>query len=199
MFRGFRQTDLIGKPQKLVFYYKTYKAMTKLKIGFTILITLLYGPFIYAQEITKISAKDFKVLEGSWQGSLTYLDYSSGKPYTMPADAAIKRLGKTNQFIFSNIYPNETSANSIDTVTISIDRQFIGTQLVKSKKRFRNGTVEIISEELGTDGNNNKAATFRNTYTISKTFFKKRKDVQFIGEANWINRHEYSYKRKPRK
>ena len=173
--------------------------MTKLKIGFTILVTLLFATFSTAQETTTISAKDFKVLIGNWQGSLTYLDYSSGKPYTMPADAIIKRLGKTNTFIFSSIYPNETNANSQDTVPISIDGKFIGTQLVQSKKRFENGIVEIITEEVGTDGNNNKPATFRTTYTISKTFFKKRKDVQFTGEAHWINRHEYSYQRKPRK
>ena len=173
--------------------------MTKLKNGLIILMSLTAIVFSYAQETTKISAKDFKVLIGSWQGSLTYLDYSSGKPYTMPADAEIKRIGTTNKFIFSNIYPNETSANSFDTLTISVDGKFIGTERVKSKKKLENGTIEIITEELGNDGNDSKPAIFRQTYTISRGIFKKRKDVQFQGATSWINRHEYLYKIRNRK
>ena len=33
--------------------------------------------------------KDLAASTGSWQGKLTYLDYSSGKPYTMPANIKI--------------------------------------------------------------------------------------------------------------
>ena len=170
--------------------------MTTLKIylaSFTILIATMTN----AQTNYKNLMKDFQKISGNWKGSLTYLDYSSGKPYTMSADIDIKRINKTNKFTFSNIYPNETSANSIDTIIISTDGKYIDKELVKSRKKLPNSNIEIITEEMGTDGNDNKPAMFRHTYTFGKTTYKKRKDVQFAGEKEWVNRHEYSYTRKP--
>lgn len=158
---------------------------------------LLITTICNAQNIFKTISKDFKNLSGYWKGSLTYLDYSSGKPYTMPADIEIKKINKTNKFVFSNIYPDETSANSIDTIIISTNGKYIDKESVKSRRKLPNGDIEIITEESGNDGNDNKPATFRHTYTIGKTTYKNRKDVQFTGEKEWINRHEYSYTKKP--
>lgn len=150
-----------------------------------------------AQTNFKTLFRDFQNLSGSWTGSLTYLDYSSGKPYTMPADVEIKRIGTTNQFALSNLYPNEPNANSTNTVTISTDGKYINKELVKSRRTLPSGGVEIITEEAGTDGNERKPATVRHIYLLGKTIFKKRKDVQFVGETNWLNRHEYAYTKKP--
>ena len=149
-----------------------------------------------AQTNFKTLIKDFESLTGSWQGSLTYLDYSTGKPYTMPADMSFKRIGNTNQFLLHNIYQNETSANSIDTLTISTNGKYIDNKRVKSRRKLPNGDLEIIAEETGKDGNDDKEATFRHTYLIGKNTFKRRKDVLFEGAKAWINRHEYTYKRK---
>ena len=168
--------------------------MKKVKINFTVLTILFCTTFGIAQVKPNILIGDFKNLIGSWEGTLTYLDYSSGKPYTMSANVEIKRIGKSNKFIFSNKYPNETSANSSDTLSISLQGKHIGTELVISRKILKNNEIEIITEENGIDGNDNKAATFRHTYIINKSTFRKRKDVQFKGEREWINRHEYSYK-----
>lgn len=168
--------------------------MNTLKL-YLVLLALSLGTWANAQTNYKTVAKDFESLSGSWTGSLTYLDYSSGKPYTMPADIVIQRIGKTNQFSCSNLYPNEKSANSTDTLVISKDGKSIDGAQIKSRKKLPNGDVEITTEETGTDGNDNKPATFRQTYTFGKTTFKKRKDVQFEGESEWIKRHEYSYTR----
>lgn len=132
--------------------------MKEVKVSMTVIIALITITICKAQSNTKISLKDFEQLVGSWQGSLTYLDYSTGKPYTMSADIDIKRLKKTNNFIFSNIYPKESSANSIDTVTLSKDRRYIGKEFIKSTKKLANGNNEIITEKLGQDGNDNKPA-----------------------------------------
>ena len=171
--------------------------MIKIKLYLTLIITSLIITNSNAQNKSKTSVKDFEKLVGSWQGTLTYLDYSSGKPFTMSADLDIKRIGKINKFSFSNIYPKEKNANSVDTVTISKDGKYVDKKLVKSRHKFPNGDIEIITEELGIDGNDNKQATIRQTYTFGKTSFISRKDVQFLGEKDWINRHEYSYNRKP--
>lgn len=171
--------------------------MKKRKLCMTLIIALLIATICDAQNNFKTIQKDFEKLSGTWQGSLTYLDYSSGKPYTMPADLEIKRFDKTNKFIFSNIYPNETSANSIDTISISTDGKYIDKELVKSRRKLPNADIEIITEEFGKDGNDNKPATFRHTYIFGQKTYKNRKDVQFTGVTKWINRHEYSYKKKP--
>ena len=170
--------------------------MKELNLFMTLSILLLMATNCNAQNNFKNIQKDFEKLSGAWQGSLTYLDYSSGKPYTMPADIEIKRVDKTDKFIFSNIYPNESSANSIDTISISIVGKYIDKELVKSRRKLPDGDIEIITEEFGKDGNDNKPATFRHTYILGQATYKKRKDVKFTGGTTWINRHEYSYIRK---
>ncbi len=171
--------------------------MQKIKPMLVAGICLLVVAASNAQNSFSKIPKDFEKLTGTWLGSLTYLDYSSGKPFTMPANIDIKRTHKINEFIFSNSYPNETSANSIDTILVSPDNKFINREHVKSRRKLPNGNIEIITEATGKDGNDNKPATFKHTYTFGKTSFTNRKDVQFMGETTWINRHEYAYKRKP--
>ncbi len=167
-----------------------------MKIYLTTVLSLLILTFCNAQSTSGTTVKDFSTLTGSWQGSLTYLDYSSGKSYTMPADLAIQRIQRTNTFIFSNIYPKEPAANATDTMTISTEGTYIDKEFVKTRHTLANGNIEIITEKSGKDGNDNKQATIRHTYTLGKTIFSIRKDVQFVGETNWINRHLYSYNRK---
>ena len=162
-------------------------------VGFAVFVTTI----CHGQADFKTLVKDFENISGSWHGSLTYLDYSSGRPYTMPANTEIKRIGKTNKFAMAYIYPNETNANSIDTVAISSDGKYIDNALVKSRRRLPNGDIEIITEEPGKDGNDNKPATVRHIYIAGKKIFKKRKEVQFVGATEWINRHEYAFTKKP--
>lgn len=169
--------------------------MKKIRLYKTIILPIMVIVFSSAQIGLKTIQNDFNKLSGTWEGALTYLDYSSGKPYTMPANLVVKRIGSTNNYVFSNIYPNETSANSIDTISISTDGKYIENELIKSRRKLKNGDIEIITEELGKDGNDDKPATFRHTYTFGVNTYKKRKDVQFIGETSWIKRHEFSYKK----
>lgn len=156
-------------------------------------ICLLYCCNTIAQAV--VSVKDFQPIIGSWQGSLTYLDYTSNKPFTMPANLTVKQMGRSNSFLFANSFPEEPNANWTDTIIISADGKMINDETVKSKQLLKNGTLQIIAEVASTDGNEKKPALLRYTYTIGKTSFIKRKDVQFIGEENWIQRHEYRYQR----
>jgi len=59
----------------------------------------------FAQTSTKITKQDIQTFTGNWKGTLTYLDYTSNKPYTMPADIVIKQTGKSNVFIFFKFVP----------------------------------------------------------------------------------------------
>ena len=160
-----------------------------------VFIFLLTMNSLEAQPMKVFTTEDAALLCGSWKGSLTYLDYTSGKPYTMPANTVITQLPNSNHLLEQMIYPDEPKANSKDTILINAARTSIDGSSVVSRKLLPNGAVEIITERRGLDGNDNKKAIIRKTYTISKTQFINRKDVQFEGTSIWINRHEYRYNR----
>lgn len=149
---------------------------------------------------TKVSEKDFHILLGNWKGSLTYLDYSSNKPYKMPADVNISQVANSKTFIFSNLYPDEPKANSADTLIISKNGKMMNKKNVMSKRKLDDGNaeviLEIITEFLSTDGNDNKPAVIRHTYLLGNNTYTKTEHVQFVGQNEWIKRNEYSYKRK---
>ena len=78
---------------------------------------LFISLFSFAQEPKKVSVNDFSPALGKWKGSLTYLDYTSGKPYTMPAWVEI--VPGKSQVVLGYEYPNEPKAvesRTIDTV-----------------------------------------------------------------------------------
>jgi hypothetical protein len=144
----------------------------------------------------KIKFTDFDPLAGYWKGSLTYLDYSSGKPYSMPANLLVSAHKEKQQLVFYNIYPGEPKANSTDTVTVLQDGKMLNNETVASVTRFKNGVIKIITNYKAVDGNDNKPALIRLTYAFTKQTFTIVKDVLFDGTANWIKRHQYSYKKK---
>src|SRR5690242_2619625 len=127
------------------------------------LLLWLGNSYSYAQAPT-ITASDIHLLEGKWKGSLTYLDYSTQQPYTMPADVMIVYLPKSRALLFSNTYPNEPKANNTDTVIISENGQLVDNEAVQHKTTLADGTIEITTAYTGTDGNDNKAALIRHTY-----------------------------------
>lgn len=159
-------------------------------------IMVFMAPYAnFAQTQPKLKMKDLQSLTGSWKGTLTYLDYSSNKPYSMPAEVNIKPLKRFKAFIFLNAYPNEPKANSADTVIITGKGTMLDGATVTSKRKLANGNMEIVTERMAKDGNDNKPATIRITYTFGKNSFTNIKDVQFTGQREWIKRHEYSYSR----
>lgn len=165
--------------------------MTKIRFQLLIFFLIFSTSQVIAQG--KITKKELKSFIGNWKGSLTYIDYSSDKPYTMPANIEIKNGLNANELLISNIYPNEPKANSVDTLIISAKENSFDGAAVKSITRLSDGSTQIITESSGMDGNDKKPALIRHTYTISKTNYSNRKEVQFFGETKWMKRHEYSY------
>ncbi len=159
------------------------------------IITLLMAVNSNAQSKASFTKEDATLLSGSWKGSLTYLDYNSGKPYTMPANTNINFIKGMNSLLVEMIYPDEPKANSKDTLLINEDRTIFAEAKIVSRKLLSDGSIQIITELNGKDGNDNKKALLRKTYTFNTNSFTNRKDVQFEGSSEWIKRHEYSYSR----
>lgn len=162
------------------------KAMTRIFFAAALLL-LLAAP--------SVSTRDFKPVLGNWKGTLTYLDYTSGKPYTMPANITVSiNAQNSKQLILAIEYPNEPKANGNDTLTISSDGKMMDRDMVISKQKSK-GILEVITERNDVDGNEKKKALIRHIYSVSKKMFTNRKEVKFEGEEKWILRNEYKMSR----
>ena len=74
----------------------------------------------------KVTPSQLKIIEGAWVGSLTYLDYKSGKPFTMPANITFQQSkDNPNIFLRSIGYSTEPHANQKDSMIISMDGRMI--------------------------------------------------------------------------
>ena len=151
----------------------------------------------YAQEINqessdlKVEPKDLAIIIGDWAGTLTYKDYSSGEPYTMPANLSVKQGKNEYELRLVNTYPNEPKANSEGKLKLSKDENKLNKNQIKSKQKLPNGQVQIITEYQGKD--NRKKALIRNIYLLSSEQFVIRKEVQFKNSEIWTVRNEYNY------
>ena len=156
-----------------------------------LVVALLFITHVHAQN--SVSPDDLRILIGDWTGSLTYVDYSSGQPFTMPANVKVEQGKNENQFILFYAYPKEPKANSKEKVTISNKGSKInGNDLISSKSLNKDET-QFTTESPGKD--NNKKALIRNIYVVGEERFLIHKEVKFEGSEEWLKRNEFSFKR----
>lgn len=157
------------------------------------LLVLTMTLCIYGNAQNKITSQDLKILIGEWTGTLTYMDYSTNEPFTMPANVTVKEGKNENQLFLFNEYPNEPQANDKSKVTISKDGKAINGNNLLSKKQLDTGETQFTTESEGKD--DNKKALIRNVYVIGEKSFIIRKEVKFENKDNWLMRNEFSYTR----
>lgn len=166
-----------------------------------LLLPLFMCSVILAQDNTsvdenKIEQEEINNFIGAWTGTLTYVDYNSGEPYTMPCDLDIQKTMKKNQLALSYIYPNEPKANNKGRLRISKDGTRINKKRITNKFLNADGQMEIYTENTGKDGNEGKKALIRNMYKIGDKELIFRKDIKFEGSTDWLRRNEYTFERK---
>jgi hypothetical protein len=143
---------------------------------------------------TKITSKDLKLAVGNWKGSITYLDYQSNKPFTMPANLLVTKGKNENSLVLNNSYPNEPKANGSDKIRIAKNGLLLNKNTVTSREELENGDIQIQTEHDAKD--DGKKARIRYTYSIGSNVFTIRKEVQFEQLTDWIKRSEFTYTRK---
>ena len=143
----------------------------------------------------RITSNDLEAIKGKWTGSLTYLDYSSNKPYSMPAELTVEEGKNQFQFILHYSYPNEPHANSKGKFEITEDGRRINKNDVISFERTKIDGLVVKTEHSGKD--NNKKANIRNIYIISEDKFVISKEVKFKDSSEWLKRNEYNFTRHP--
>ncbi|MDH3267675.1 MAG: hypothetical protein OEM46_02355 [Ignavibacteria bacterium] len=164
----------------------------KKMIFFSAVLFCLFSRYNSSAQTT-ISSADFKPLIGSWSGTLTYLDYQNGEPFSMPVELRIVQIEETNKFTFYFSFPDEPQANSEETFSISDGGTMLNGEPIISKRLLEDGNLEIVTESMGT--NDDQPATIRQTYIIGGDVFVTRKDVQFTGQKEWLNRNEFNFKK----
>lgn len=147
-----------------------------------------------AQKPVKITPADLKIMEGNWVGTLTYLDYKSNQPFTMPANTSIQQSkDNPNFFLHSLGYSTEPKANQKDTLVIGNNGTTLDDYTIISYKKLAPDSIVIITQKKGIDGNDNKSALLRHTYTITTHLFTNKKEVKFVGTDKWLTRNTYSF------
>lgn len=145
----------------------------------------------YSQSF-KIS--DLAASVGNWEGNLTYLDYSSGNPYTMQANIKISFTADKKGYIMGYEYPKEPHANSRDTTYTN--ENFFGKERIVEFNKDAHGGFRLVTEIDGQDGNDNKKAVLKHIYVLQSNSYTIKKEVKFDGTDKWIKRHEYVFVRK---
>lgn len=157
-------------------------------------VTGMLGISVFSQTPT-VSARDLKPLEGrQWTGTLTYLDYTSGKKTTIKSNIVVTRSSSDAlSWTFEMYYPLEPAADGKDEVSLSLDgRTFNGEAVIESTK-LPGGILRVVTTAPGKDDNRN--ATIRHTYLIGKRTFSIQKEVKFDGTDEFIERNIYNWER----
>ena len=136
--------------------------------------------------------KDLANSVGNWEGKLTYLDYSTGKPFTMLTNIKIGLTEDKKGYVMGYEYPKEPHANAKDTTYLN-GRLFGKDKIVDFKKDV-NGDIKLVTEIEGEDGNDHKKAILRHTYLLKADTFSITKEVKFEESDKWIKRNEYLLK-----
>ncbi len=156
------------------------------------LLVLIFSLNVYSQ--SQVLPEDLKLLIGEWEGSITYLDYQTNKPFTMPANLIVEQGKNKYRLILKNSYPNEPKANNSDKIKIAKDGMLLNNDTVILKETLKSGNIKIQTEKKGKD--DNKQALIRYTYVVGNDTFSIKKEVQFNQKDEWIKRSEFNYKKK---
>ena len=159
-----------------------------------VIVNVLLMTSLSAIGQAQIFPDDLDIVVGEWEGCLTYLDYQTNNPFTMPANLIAEQGKNKYELILKNIYPNEPKANGKEKMKISKNGLRLNNHKVTSRLELENGQTQIQTAYKGKD--NTKNALIRYTYIIGKKSFIIKKEVQFNELETWIKRSEFSYVRK---
>ena len=164
------------------------------KFIFIWLMIISFAVFGFGQS-AKIKSKDLQILTGAqWTGTLTYLDYGTGKPVSIRSNLAVTQSNEDKSvFIFEYQYPNEPKADDKQTVSVSRDGKTFAGETVIERTKPAARTLKIVTEKSGTD--NDKKALFRFTYLLDKNSFSIEKKVKYEGASDFFVRNNYVWKR----
>ncbi|MFM9911289.1 MAG: DoxX family protein [Chitinophagaceae bacterium] len=164
----------------------------------TLSMILLMSTSLIAQTPPIIQANELINLQGNWIGTLTYLDYGSGKETVIACNIfghPKKTSKKNNTWVLDFSYPKEKGQEHVDEYRINKDGKTINKLKLLEKSLLPDGTLKIVLEEKGKDGNDQKPATFQRILLIGAQKLSIIKMVRFDDSKEFFKRHEFSFSR----
>jgi hypothetical protein len=132
-----------------------------------------------------------------WKGTLTYLDYTSNKPTTIPSTFKLTQATDSSfAWNFAIGYDEEPHANSATRLELQDFGRVLqlGDTAETVLSSIRQGNrVDIATEFTAED--DNKPATIRKVYIISPNAFSMQKLVKFADQPDFFERHIYQWSR----
>lgn len=141
-----------------------------------------------------VASDDLQALIGAWSGSLTYLDYTSGEPFSMPVELEIAPGSSADEVLLHFSYPNEPNANGSGSLVRSDEGRTLNNEEVVARRSTEEG-VEVVTEYDGQDGNDDLPARIRITYSFGPSTYASRKEVRFEGTDEWLVRNTFAFTR----
>ena len=141
-----------------------------------------------SSDLTGIGGKD-------WAGTLTYLDYGSGKNVAIAVEANVTVKGDC--MTVALIYPDEPEANDATETCISENGAAFGDAPLISLQRLGPDFIAFQTETGGED--DGKPARIRQNYILSHQALTSGKEVSFDGGETWLQRNEFDMERASKK
>lgn len=149
-----------------------------------------------SQPTAQARPSDFDALTGSpWTGTLTYLDYQSGKPTVLRTTLRVTRDSTLSPPAWQVAigYPDEPKANSVEALRLSADGRTLDDEAVVERSELPGGVVRVVTQKQGQD--DGRPATLRHVYVLGAAQCSVEKRVTFPGSAESIQRNIYRWSR----
>lgn len=148
-----------------------------------------------ATDAPHVLPADLDLISGQpWTGALTYLDYTSSKPTTIPCTMIIARIPDPDLAWEMRIgYPDEPHANSSNVLRIGAAGTTLDNETVLERTTMRDGAIRLVTKTTGTDAD--RKATFKFIYVLSPNSCSIQKLVCPEGESVFFERHIYRWVR----
>ena len=145
-----------------------------------------------------VTAADIDLLTGApWNGTLSYLDYTSRKQTTIKSSLVVARLPSRPDSAFAWDmrvgYADEPQANSGETAVLSRGGHVFRDGEVLERTVLPDGSVRVITERDGED--DNRDARFRFVYLLGREQCSIQKLVRFTPQEAFFERHIYRWSR----
>lgn len=131
----------------------------------------------------------------AWVGTLTYKDYTSGKPTAIRSTLRVTPLpsARPHAWTMAIGYPDEPHADSTEPLTLSDDGTRFDDNAVVARAALGDGRVRITTEQEGSD--NGAPARLRRVYTFGADECSVQLMVRPAGQPEFFERHIYVWRR----
>lgn len=140
-----------------------------------------------------VNSADFEVIAGDdWVGTLTYVDYMSGKRISIQTAATVE-IASPSVIKYTVSYPDEPWEDAKAKLKLSKSGRLFDGHPVKTREVREDGALRFTTEYAGED--DNAPADIRMTYQLAAKRFSITKDVRPEGAPDFTNRNVYMYVR----